>query len=183
MPGDGRRAALPELERRFVAHLLQEAPGLADAVAVAKRLHRLLRRDSQESLDQALNAEAGVRVAEFAAGLCRGLTAVQAAFDLPWTTSLAEDQINRLKMLKRTMYGRAGFDLLRACIRHTVGACNDSRDNAGHAGGTDDSGDQNSSVVLTRTSQKPSPSPSRVYSPRSEQTVMLCPRPQAGRRA
>ncbi len=48
----------------------------------------------------------------------RGLTAVQAALELPWTTSPAEGQINRLKMLKRTMYGRAGFRLLRARVLH-----------------------------------------------------------------
>ena len=41
-------------------------------------------------------------------------------FDLPWTTSPAEGQINRLKMLKRTMYGRAGFDLLRARVLHAA---------------------------------------------------------------
>ena len=40
----------------------------------------------------------------------------RATLDLPWTTSPAEGQINRLKMLKRTMYGRAGFPLLRARV-------------------------------------------------------------------
>ena len=33
----------------------------------------------------------------------------QASLDLPWTTSPVEGQINRLKMLKRTMYGRASY--------------------------------------------------------------------------
>ena len=32
---------------------------------------------------------------------------------LPWSTGPVEGQINRLKVIKRTMYGRAGFDLLR----------------------------------------------------------------------
>lgn len=41
------------------------------------------------------------------------LPALQAALELPWTTSPVEGQINRLKMIKRTMYGRAGFNLLR----------------------------------------------------------------------
>ena len=35
---------------------------------------------------------------------------------MTWTTSPAERQINRLKMLKRTMYGRANFDILRARV-------------------------------------------------------------------
>ena len=36
--------------------------------------------------------------------------------DLPWTTSPAEGQINRIKTTKRSMYGRAGFQLLRARV-------------------------------------------------------------------
>jgi transposase len=44
------------------------------------------------------------------------LPAVQAALDMGWTTSPVEGQISRLKMIKRTMYGRAGFELLRARV-------------------------------------------------------------------
>ena len=57
---------------------------------------------------------------EFAAGLCRDIGPIQAALDLPWTTSLVEGQVNRLKMLKRTMYGRAGFKLVRARALHAA---------------------------------------------------------------
>ena len=39
-----------------------------------------------------------------------------AALALPWSTSPVEGQINRLKTIKRQMYGRAGFDLLRRRI-------------------------------------------------------------------
>ena len=65
------------------------------------------------------------KLAEFAAGLRRDpglaglgpdLAAVQAALDTPWTTSPAEGQINRIKTIKRSMYGRAGFPLLRARV-------------------------------------------------------------------
>jgi hypothetical protein len=35
---------------------------------------------------------------------------------LPWSTGPIEGQINRLKVVKRTMYGRAGFDLLRSRV-------------------------------------------------------------------
>ena len=37
---------------------------------------------------------------------------MRAALTLPWSNGQAEAQINRLKLLKRTMYGRAGLDLL-----------------------------------------------------------------------
>jgi transposase len=56
----------------------------------------------------------GVRAVEtFAAGLAQDEAAVRAALTTPWSNGQAEGQVTRLKMLKRTMYGRAGFDLLR----------------------------------------------------------------------
>jgi transposase len=42
------------------------------------------------------------------------------ALDLPWTTSLVEGQISRIKMLKGTMYGRAGFERFRARVQLPV---------------------------------------------------------------
>ncbi|WP_246733536.1 transposase, partial [Methylobacterium sp. BTF04] len=49
----------------------------------------------------------------FASGLERDVTAVRAALTTSWINGQAEGQISRLKMLKRTMYGRASFPLLR----------------------------------------------------------------------
>ncbi|MDW9378088.1 hypothetical protein GOC57_29760, partial [Sinorhizobium meliloti] len=36
------------------------------------------------------------------------------SIELPWSNGQAEGQINRLKMLKRAIYGRAGPELMRA---------------------------------------------------------------------
>jgi transposase len=49
----------------------------------------------------------------FAASLRHDRDAVHAALTMPWSTGPVEGQINRLKVIKRTMHGRAGFDLLR----------------------------------------------------------------------
>ena len=111
---------MSEAEQGLVSRLLTQVPGLADCIAAAKRLNQVLRRKSKESLDEVLNSAAGTALKEFAINLRRDLNAVQAALDLPWTTSPAEGQISRLKMLKRTMYGRAGFDLLRARVLHAA---------------------------------------------------------------
>jgi transposase len=46
-------------------------------------------------------------------GTRRDQAAVAAALQLPWSNGMVEGQIHRLKLLKRQMYGRAGFDLLR----------------------------------------------------------------------
>jgi transposase len=49
-------------------------------------------------------------------GLQRDLAAVTAGLTLPWSSGAVEGQVNRVKMLKRQMYGRAKFDLLRRRI-------------------------------------------------------------------
>jgi transposase len=103
-------------EHSFVARVLYEVPGLAPAITFARRLGQLLRRKSKEPLEDILDAATGTALAPFARVLRRDLGAVQAALDLPWTTSPAEGQVNRIKTIKRTMYGRAGFPLLRARV-------------------------------------------------------------------
>jgi transposase len=111
---------LPQTEQNFVSRLLQQVPGLAECVTAAKRLNAVLRRKSKETLDKVLDEAGNTALGSFVSSLRRDLSAVQAALDLPWTTSPAEGQINRLKMLKRTMYGRAGFRLLRARVLHAT---------------------------------------------------------------
>jgi len=54
----------------------------------------------------------------FAASLTADLSAVRAAFSSPWSSGQVEGQINRLKYLKRQMYGRAKLDLLRIRVLH-----------------------------------------------------------------
>ena len=49
----------------------------------------------------------------FSSGLIQDLDAVRNALLLPWSNGQVEGQINRRKLIKRQMYGRAGFDLLR----------------------------------------------------------------------
>lgn len=58
--------------------------------------------------------ESGVRMLiTFARGIEADYQAVKAALDLPWSNAQCEGQVTRLKFLKRQMYGRAKFDLLR----------------------------------------------------------------------
>jgi transposase len=52
----------------------------------------------------------------FASGIKRDYAAVQAALSLPWSQGQVEGQITRLKFLKRQMYGRAQFDVLRSRV-------------------------------------------------------------------
>jgi len=52
----------------------------------------------------------------FASGIKRDYDAVKAALSLPWSQGQVEGQITRLKLLKRQMYGRARFELLRSRV-------------------------------------------------------------------
>jgi transposase len=52
----------------------------------------------------------------FAYGLRKDFNAVIAAVETSWSNGQTEGQINRLKAIKRQMYGRAGFHLLRARV-------------------------------------------------------------------
>ncbi len=111
---------LSEAGRTFTSSLLAQVAGLAESIGVAKRLNLLLRHKRRESLAGVLGNAAGTLLANFAASMQRDLPAVQAALDLPWTTSPAEGQINRIKTIKRSMYGRAGFQLLRARVLYAA---------------------------------------------------------------
>lgn len=75
----------------------------------------------------ALGGEAGSRVANglslpiSADTLLRhneDLQAVGAALSSEWSQGQVEGQVNRLKLIKRQMYGRARFDLLKARALH-----------------------------------------------------------------
>jgi transposase len=55
----------------------------------------------------------------FATGLLVDHDAVRAAVVMPWSSGQVEGQINRLKLLKRQMYGRARLDLLRIRVLHS----------------------------------------------------------------
>jgi transposase len=52
----------------------------------------------------------------FANGLTRDFTAVQNGIKMKWSNGAVEGHVNRIKTIKRQMYGRAGFELLRKKI-------------------------------------------------------------------
>jgi transposase len=118
----GRRAAwlvvadadeIDNSERKFVDALIGGSTQLAHLIALAREFRTMIREQQEERLDDWLVAAEKTAFAGFAGGLRRDLAAVRAALSLPWSTGPVEGQICRLKTIKRTMCGRAGFDLLR----------------------------------------------------------------------
>jgi len=84
---------------------------------LAMRFNGILRGKKSAPLDvwidDAIDTEL-IPIMRFARVLRRDINAVNNAIELPWSNGQAEGQINRLKTLKRAMYGRAGPELLRA---------------------------------------------------------------------
>jgi len=98
-----------------LAQLTQQAPELTEAVALAQDFATLVRQRQPTQLDPWLTRAAESALPPFrrlARGLRAALAAVQAAVTLPWSQGPIEGHINRLKMLKRQMFGRARLDLL-----------------------------------------------------------------------
>ena len=54
----------------------------------------------------------------FATGIRQDLAAVTAGLTLPYSSGSTEGNVNRIKAIKRQMYGRASLDLLRKRVIH-----------------------------------------------------------------
>jgi transposase len=81
------------------------------------RFRGILRGHSADKLDAWLrDAQAsGIHcIRQFVFKLRQDLAAIRNAISELWSNGQTEGQINRLKTLKRAMYGRAGVELLRA---------------------------------------------------------------------
>jgi transposase len=83
----------------------------------------MLKERQVEALDSWLKRAKACHVTElssFVNGIRRDYAAVEAAFQLPWNNGIVEGHVNRLKFLKRQMFGRAHLDLLRVKVLHAV---------------------------------------------------------------
>jgi transposase len=100
---------------RQLAQLTTQSPELAAAVALAQEFAALVRQRQPTQLDPWLARAATSALApfrRFAKGLREDYAAVKAGVTRPWSQGPIEGHINRLKLLKRQMFGRARLDLL-----------------------------------------------------------------------
>ena len=92
---------------------------LAAARDLADGFAELIRKRSRETLGEWLargEASSDPDLRRFAEGIRRDEAAVHAAVTETWSNGPVEGHVNRLKTIKRQMYGRAGFVLLRARV-------------------------------------------------------------------
>ncbi len=104
-----------------VTRLREIDVAVAETMALVEGFAALVRQQNGWTLtDWQEKARTGVSVElrRFAEGLGRDQGAVQAALQEPWSNGPVEGHVNRLKTIKRQMYGRAGLPLLRARVLH-----------------------------------------------------------------
>jgi transposase len=110
-----RRAERPEAEAQQLAQLHAQSAEVAEAIDLAQEFATLVRQRQPARLDpwlQRATTSAQEALRRFATGLRDDYAAVKAGMTLPWSNGPVEGHINRLKMLKRQMFGRAHLDLL-----------------------------------------------------------------------
>ena len=117
---------LTEEDKQALERMKQADEKVAQAYMLGQRFVRMIREQESESLlpwlEDATNSGIDA-LKQFAKGITQDLDAVTNALLLPWSNGQTEGQVNRLKLIKRKMYGRANFDLLRRRVLFTPMRC------------------------------------------------------------
>jgi len=98
-----------------ISQLKDQNAELAAAIALTQDFTELVRNRRPEKLDEWLARAGASSLApfrRFAKRLWSDYDAVKAGVTLKWSNGPVEGHINRLKMVKRTLFGRAKIDLL-----------------------------------------------------------------------
>ena len=115
--------SLSEDQQAFLGKLIVLCPEAETFRQLGLEFKRMVRERDAAAFSKWLEEAqmSDVRVLKcFALGLRQDLAAVVAALNSQWSNGQTEGQVNRLKFLKRQMFGRANFDLLRARVLHTL---------------------------------------------------------------
>jgi transposase len=106
-------------QENTVDALKKTCPGYAVMRSLVMSFRTILRTGKIKTLHAWMNkatASGIYKMQRFVRALKQDQSAVEAAVDQTWSNGPVEGHINRLKTLKRQMYGRAGFELLRARV-------------------------------------------------------------------
>ena len=104
-----------EAETQQLTQLRAQDAAVDEAIALAQDFAQLVRQRQPSQLDPWLKRATTSTLEalqRFAKGLYEDYEAVKAGVTLPWSNGPVEGHINRLKMLKRQMFGRGRLDLL-----------------------------------------------------------------------
>ena len=103
-------------DEQLLTQIQAQHPALDEAIKLTQEFTQLVRNRSPEQLDswllQAMNSQL-TAFQRFAQRLAKEYESLKAGVTLQWSTGPVEGHINRLKTVKRQMYGRASLELLR----------------------------------------------------------------------
>jgi transposase len=103
----------PESERSYLEKVYRDSPLIAATARAAREFERIIGNRDSAAWPGWLQSARTTALANFASHLMRDEDAVLAALKTPWSNGPVEGHVHRLKLIKRQMYGRASFDLLR----------------------------------------------------------------------
>lgn len=107
---------LTDEDRLGLKHTRAHCPDLDALTELVHGFNRLVRERGGHQIEEWIkqaNASPFPELRGFAAGLLKDFDAVRAGLTQPWSSGAVEGNVNRIKMIKRQMYGRANLDLLR----------------------------------------------------------------------
>ncbi|MBO0779691.1 MAG: transposase [Ktedonobacteraceae bacterium] len=116
---------LTKREQQVLEQLCQMHEEVALAYQLVQQFALMVRARTGGQLDAWLEKVAQSPLSDlhpFVKGIRSDIEAVEAGLILPWSNGMVEGQVNRLKLIKRQMYGRAHFDLLRLRVLHCDGS-------------------------------------------------------------
>jgi transposase len=114
---------LTVVQRQQLEHICQASSDLHTVYLFSQEFVTMLKERQAESLQEWLKRAKESHVAElksFANGILRDYAAVYAACSRLESNGGTSGHVNRLKFLKRQMFGRAHLDLLRVKVLHAV---------------------------------------------------------------
>ena len=114
---------LNAIEREDLAAFCQASTPLKKAYDLLQDFLSMVHKREGHRLDAWLARVAESELPElqsFAAGVEKDTDAVKAGLTWPISNGMVEGHVTKLKLIKRTMYGRAGFALLRQRVLHAV---------------------------------------------------------------
>jgi transposase len=103
----------------LLKRLLESDDLLAQGYGLLQEFRQILAERDLVGLESWLKQASSSDLPSFMAlanGIEADKAAVEAAFTLPYSNGMLEGHVNRLKLIKRQGYGRAGLDLLRARV-------------------------------------------------------------------
>lgn len=115
----GNKPPKKEENIKFLKLLKQRQPEISQAVKQIREFQQILKNGSENEYDnwkKNIKEKGSPEMKNFVFRLEKDDKSVRGAITTEWSNGQVEGQVNRLKLIKRQMYGRANFEVLKARV-------------------------------------------------------------------